>query len=1254
MLLRSQDVPTRTARGPHLAALLLAALGALGAVQAEAQRVRWVGDVTLNSPANGDTYVQGETISATVTFDGYNGLAPNVQQRNVNDNRSCESVSVWQGGNHLKLQIQIGANTREARCPAQGLLQPVDGVDFIVFSYVVQRDDFDADGVSILADALQGGSLGGRGGNNDAERTLASSTRRTSDLQIRNSPNHKVAGSAAAITSTSPAALHENNLNSATVTVELIGTTFGSSVATSSFELVTTISGVTISGVASTSSGATSTTLTLSSTADLSAPADLAVKVLAAAHAGTLDLTSGTVPVAPVESLDAGPGQAATTIARSVDEGSSRFWNVELSTDPGAGCTAGVTITIASDNPAVTVSPATLTFTSATWTTGQVVTATAVEDGNLVDETVTVSHTVTSACPGTYPTTLAISSVTLTVDDNDTGIFSIDSPRVVEGDSGPTTMIFTVTLSPAASVQTTVDYAYAMSGSATSGTDHAAIPSGTLTFAPGETRKTISATVNGDTDMEPDEGIGLQLSNPAPSGFVLASGSGRLANGLIVDDDTPTFTIDAPRAAEPGSGTAELAFTVTLSPASADTVLVDWSDAGDGTATSGSDYAALAGGTLTFDPGETSKTVAVAVRADDADEADETVRVQIDNAVTTGDTVYIRGADGRVAAQAVGVGTITDYVPPPPDAGDEPPPPPANRAPEVVAALAATVLAPGGTATIELAGVFRDPEGEPLAYAAASANPEVASVSLSGTTLSIVAGRAGRTGVTVSATDPDGLTASAGFAVSVGSALSLVGDAEAPEGGTARLRVDLGVPRDVATAFRWRVLADTDPATADADAGDHGDAAGEGSIAAGERSAAIEVSILDDAAIEPAREWFAVAIEATDDDPPALARAQARVAVLEGVCDRTAAVAAALARGRDCTAPTPAELAATRSLALAGREIDTLQAEDLSALSGLRLLDLRGNALRALPAGLLSNAPALRGLLLGGNRFTGLAAEALASAPELRELDLSNNALAALAPRQFAGLAALRQLRLDGNALEALPDGLFAGVGNLGSLRLDGNPGAPFALRPVLERTDADPWAPGPATVRATLPTGAPFDLEVELSVGSVRVLAGATQSATSTVAAPAAGGAVRLDAAAPSVPETMCDGLPCWRGLVAMAGEPLLLFARAPRALPAPMPEALFGDALRLPLASLAAPGEPGGELTWSASSSDPAVAQARIADGVLLVEPVPGAEGTVFVEAVATDAHGLTATVRFAVEVEFHSPARIVGGWRGAVLQR
>ena len=614
----------RPARAARLCAVLAAPLLALGATPAAAQTQ--TASIT-STPANGTHYVAGEAITTRVTI-------------------SAGIISVFGGTfSGARMSIDVGGTTRQAS-PVEALTNPV-GQLYVDFTYTVTADDFDTDGVSIPATAVSGPTWGDSGGNLIDRNNAA----------LPAQPAHKVIGSAASISSTSPAILHEGNLDNATVTVALTGVTFGSGVTASSFELVTTMTGVTVNSVSSVSSGDTSATLTLASTVNISAAANLAVRVLAAAHTGGTDLTTGTVPVAWVAEWTFGPGAGATVIDMAVEEGYAGFYRMEPSSDPGASCTGGVTIGIASDNPAVTVSPTQFSFNSTNWgTTSVEVTATAVEDDNVVDETVTISHTVTTGCTGTYPTTLAIFSVRMTVDDDDTGIFSIDSPRVVEGDSGPTTMTFTVTLAPAASVQTTVDYAYAMTGSATSGTDHAAIPSGTLTFAPGETSKTITATVNGDTDMEPDEGIGLQLSNPGPSGFSLAMGSGRLANGLIVDDDRPTLTIDSPRVAEGNSGTTELVFTVTLSPASTGQVTVDWSTPG-GTATSGTDYTG-ASGTLTFAAGETSKTIPVEVWGDSTVEPDETVEVVIFDPVPSG--TPIRNADGAIAATARGVGTITN------------------------------------------------------------------------------------------------------------------------------------------------------------------------------------------------------------------------------------------------------------------------------------------------------------------------------------------------------------------------------------------------------------------------------------------------------------------------------------------------------------------------------------------------------------------------------------------------------------------
>ena len=107
------------------------------------------------------------------------------------------------------------------------------------------------------------------------------------------------------------------------------------------------------------------------------------------------------------------------------------------------------------------------------------------------------------------------------------------------------------------------------------------------------------------------------------------------------DSDSATFQItvaslpwlsidDAPSVAEGGDGDApKLTFTLTLYPASSDTVTVKYADARTGTATSGTDYTAVTADTLTFAPGETSQTIEVIVTGDTAIESDETVVITL-------------------------------------------------------------------------------------------------------------------------------------------------------------------------------------------------------------------------------------------------------------------------------------------------------------------------------------------------------------------------------------------------------------------------------------------------------------------------------------------------------------------------------------------------------------------------------------------------------------------------------------------------
>ena len=1212
---------SRLAGVARLCAVLAAPLLALVAAPAAAQ----VTVSITSTPANGTHYVAGEAITTRIS-----GLANGVVTTHPNQFSAS------------RMALDIGGVTRQASVTT--VLSPPNYPRSADFSYTVTVDDFDTDGVSIPQNSISGTEWR-RGATNPIDRDHAA---------LPAQAGQQVIGSAASISSTSPAILHENNLNAATVTVALTGVTFGSGVTASSFELVTTMTGVTVNSVSSVSSGDTSATLTLASTADISAAANLAVRVLAAAHTGGTALTTGTVPVAWLPELDFGPGSSASPVYdMAVEEGYAGFYRIEPNIDPGAGCTGGVTVGIASDNPAVTVSPAQFSFTSTNWSsTSVLVTATAVEDDNVVDETVTISHTVTTGCAGTYPTTLAIFSVRMTVDDDDTGIFSIDSPRVVEGDSGPRPMTFTVTLAPAASVQTTVDYAYAMSGSATAGVDHAAIPSGTLTFAPGETSKTISATVNGDTDMEPDEGIGVQLSNPTPSGFALALGSGRLASGIIVDDDRPTLTIDSPRVAEGDSGTTQLVFTVRLSPASTGQVTVDWSTSGG--SGSADDYTG-ASGTLTFAAGETNKTIPVTVHGDSTVEPDETVEVSISDPVPSG--TPIRNADGVIAAFAVGVGTIVDDDSP----GRRRPSGP-NRPPEVVAAPDVVLLASGDAATISLSGVFWDPDGDALSYSAVSADPRVATATVSGSALRIFGVRTGNAAIAVTAEDPQGLTARVDVRVGVIGVACSTAPAQAPEGRTATVVAELAVATESSTTVRWRVVPDANPATADADAGEHGGASGEVAIRAGDRCADIEIPILDDADAEPAREWFVVEMWLRDSGEAELTRSTVPVAVLEGVCDRTRAVRRALLAATDkrgCEEPAPADLRRVWTLNLDSAGLGAFATEDLGGLTGLRTLDLTGNALAGLPP--LPEATRLERLLLGGNALESVPLDALPAPERLRGIVLSDNALADLPADAFASVPELRSLRLDGNDLRTLPDGLFAGLGSLRLLRLDGNPGAPFALPVKLERTDAEPWAPPPATLQAAMPVGAPFETMLGLAAEGGAFADGSPESNTTVAAGETASPSFTLDSATgfarasltvPELPDRLCMNGPCWQGFALEAGAPLPLFARPPQALAAPEPETLFGEGLRVALSSLAEPGELGGELEWSVRSSDASVATARVADGALLVEPQPGAEGIVMVEATATDANGQTATVRFEVHVEFHWPTTSTRGWRGIIL--
>ena len=113
---------------------------------------------------------------------------------------------------------------------------------------------------------------------------------------------------------------------------------------------------------------------------------------------------------------DEAPAVMITPTTFTLAEGARRMYSVELTTQP----TGTVTVTPTSDNAAVTVPGATLSFTTEDWATGQMIEVTAAQDGNNVDETVMITNAIGGA--DTVYDALPDIVVTVTTDDDEAGV----------------------------------------------------------------------------------------------------------------------------------------------------------------------------------------------------------------------------------------------------------------------------------------------------------------------------------------------------------------------------------------------------------------------------------------------------------------------------------------------------------------------------------------------------------------------------------------------------------------------------------------------------------------------------------------------------------------------------------------------------------------------------------------------------------------------------------------------------------------
>ncbi len=282
--------------------------------------------------------------------------------------------------------------------------------------------------------------------------------------------------------------------------------------------------------------GATTGTITVTPTNDTAVEANETVVLSLAAGAGyvvgTPSSATGTIidddqPALSVSDVSANEGNSGTTTFTFI---------LSLSAPAGPG---GVTLDIATaDGTAVAGSDY-----IARALTGQVIPAGSsgtsltvqVNGDTLHEPNETFFVNVSNVSGATVAKAQGVGTV---VNDDPLPSLSINDVSVTEGNAGTVTATLTVALSAASGQTVTVNYNTA-NGSAVAPADYVSA-SGTVTFPPGSTTRTLTLTINGDTAPEADESFTVNLSGATNATLGDATGT-----VTILNDDQPVTVAPA-------------------------------------------------------------------------------------------------------------------------------------------------------------------------------------------------------------------------------------------------------------------------------------------------------------------------------------------------------------------------------------------------------------------------------------------------------------------------------------------------------------------------------------------------------------------------------------------------------------------------------------------------------------------------------------------------------------------------------------
>ncbi len=331
------------------------------------------------------------------------------------------------------------------------------------------------------------------------------------------------------------------------------------------------------------------------------------------------------------------PGVTVSEATLMVNEGETVTYMLMLDTQPAAD----VMITVASgDMDAASVSPTTLTFTTADWNTGKTFTVTGEEDDDANNEVnVQLTHTASSTDAAYNGNAVTIAGVTVNVDDNDTAGVAV-TPTMLNVNEGATgTYTLMLTSQPRNDVVITV-----ASGDA----DAASVNPGTLTFTDANWNVARMVTVTGEEDDDANNEVSVRLTHTAESSDAAYNGNTvTIAEVAVNVDDNDMAGVTVSEATlmvnEGGIGTYTLM--LTSQPRNNVTVAVGSGDMG---------AASVSPTTLTFTTADWNTGKTFTVTGEEDDDANNEVNVQLTHTASSTDAAY-NGNAVAIASVAVTV-----------------------------------------------------------------------------------------------------------------------------------------------------------------------------------------------------------------------------------------------------------------------------------------------------------------------------------------------------------------------------------------------------------------------------------------------------------------------------------------------------------------------------------------------------------------------------------------------------------------------